>query len=110
MELKTYNSENSSRTSTGKPAMAFSGKNGLMRINKIAIEKLKIKNGDRWSVSQDPKNVFDWYLHKDPENGFKIRVSEKNEGTFNSAILCEDIRACVKNIEADKTVKPPLSG
>jgi hypothetical protein len=105
MKLKTYNSENASRRSSGKPTIAFSSKNGVMRINKAGQEKLKIKDGERWSISQDEENVKDWYLHKDAEAGFKVRVSEKDEATFNSSAVCEGVRACVKNIEDDKTCK-----
>lgn len=105
MELKTYNTLNASNLSSGKPVIAFSATSGVMRINKTAIEALQIKNGERWAISQDVKNVKDWYLHQDAENGFIIRVNEKNEGMFNSKTTCEDIRACLKNLDETKSVK-----
>jgi len=105
MELKTYTTDNSSRMSSGKPTITLSAKNGVIRLNKVAVECLKIKDKDKWSLSQDVKNVKDWYLHINNENGFSIRVSERGEATLSNKTVCEDIRACVKNINEEKACK-----
>jgi hypothetical protein len=105
MELKTYTTENSSRMSSGKPRITLSAKNGVIRLNKVAVESLKIKDRDKWSLSQDMKNVKEWYLHVNNENGFPVRVSSRGEATLSNKSVCEDIRACVKNINDEKACK-----
>jgi len=103
MKLKKYSTV-AGKAQNGKPSISFSAKSGIVRLNKALLTSLGLKNGDKIDICQDEENVKDWYITIAKE-GFTLRVSERLEGMVNSKTVCEDIRACVKNIDDEKSSK-----
>jgi hypothetical protein len=102
MALKIYNAINASRRRLGKKTISFSPK-GIITISKLAVEEIKLKPKQKVSIAQDEKNVKDWYLFLD-NDGLELRETNNGCLIFNSSLICEDIRACVKDINEDKSI------
>ena len=57
---------------TGLPRISFE-KNGLISLNKHAVELMGLMIADKLSIAQDEDNPGDWYIFKDSEEGFTLR-------------------------------------
>jgi ABC-type metal ion transport system substrate-binding protein len=102
MALKIYNAINASRRRLGQSTITFSPKGGIF-FSKEAAKKLKLKSGDKISIAQDEKNVKNWYLFLD-KNGIEIKLQSNGHLKCYSVLICEDIRACVKDINEEKSI------
>lgn len=78
MNLKTFTPENtpSLRGSTKQPLIGVSQKSGVFRINMVAKDLMKLKNGQHVFFHQDEDNAADWYLEVVKSGGFDLREKE----------------------------------
>ncbi len=75
MNLQTFNPENlpSVKGSSKRPLIGFSAKAGTFRINRTAVEKIKLKSDDCIVVHQNADEISEWYLEVVKVGGFILR-------------------------------------
>lgn len=112
MQLKIYNAENASRKSSSTtPFISLPKNGGLIYLSKATVELIKLKDGDKICIAQDPQNVLDWYIYKS-EDGFSLRPSGEDSSrlAFNSSLVSEDLRACAPaSVDTEKSIKMPIA-
>jgi len=104
MKLRTFNSANAAGRKTGTPRISFAKKGGVIRISQKAVDEIGLRAGNKVSISQDELNVKDWYLHLD-KDGFELRADAAKGLVFNSSVIAEEIKCCVKNLNEEKGVQ-----
>lgn len=92
MKLKTYNTENLPNISHSKAGLYINSKAGLFHLNKTAVERMGLKDGDCIEFHQDEDGENDWYITKS-KDGFALRNKGKDTDqlglTFNNTALAK---------------------
>lgn len=87
MKLNTFDKDTINQEESNGSRLTFV-KNGVLNINAVAAEIMKLKAGDKIALSQDERKPENWYIHKSP-NGFQVRDSNKWQKKAGCAGLME---------------------
>jgi hypothetical protein len=79
MKLKTFSPENTGDNTI--PTMSINS-NAVFRLNKAAIDLLKLSENDKVLFHQDEDEPEDWYISKDKENGFLFNVEKARPNRY----------------------------
>jgi hypothetical protein len=80
MKLKTYNPENTGDQTI--PLLSIN-LNGVFRLNKAAIDLLKLDDGEKILFHQDDEEPEDWYISKDKDNGFTFNAEKSRPNRYS---------------------------
>jgi hypothetical protein len=102
MNLKSHNMTNT--TFTGQrimPMIHFNIMTGLFRINKAAVQLLKLEKGKLVELFQDIDNPTDWYVALSGDKGFELRFKSKvtNGLFFSNKKLADILSRSVRQME-----------
>lgn len=79
MKLKTFNPEN---TGDQNIPMLSINANGVFRLNKAAVDLLKLEETDKVLFHQDEDEPEDWYISKDKNNGFTLNAEKARPNKY----------------------------
>jgi hypothetical protein len=100
MKLKTFNPEN---TGDDVIPMLSINSNGVFRLNKAAIELLKLNEGDKVLFHQDEDEPEDWYISKDAEKGFIFSIDKTRPNRYSRiSALYRTFKECFNNTSVFK--------
>lgn len=91
MKLREFNAENTRNTRSGSPAIGVNQKTGIFNCNKLAAEKLHLKNNDQVAFHQDEDAPENWYIEKVKTGGFVVRTKDEGPILFNNSALARQI-------------------
>jgi hypothetical protein len=103
MKLKTYNTENLPSINHSKAGLYINSKAGLFHLNRTAVERMGLKDGDCIEFHQDEDSEeWDWYISKS-KGGFALRNKGKDTDelglTFNNKALAKLIFEQLKYVK-----------
>jgi len=102
MKLKTFNTANTITRRGVNPRVRVNDK-GTFYVNAGALNRMKLKTGDRIQFHQDEERGSDWYLEKtDDQAGFVLRAAASGSSLIFSN---QDIRNRIV-----ESVNPQLTG
>lgn len=103
MKLKEFNRVNTPNGKKGIPFVSFNTTSGVIRLNNVAVELLKISKGDHVVLLQDEDKPKDWYVGASPE-GFAVRPQGKtNNMAFGSHVLTNAVLTSLNVL--DKSIR-----
>lgn len=79
MKLKTFNPENTGDNTI--PVLSINA-NGMFRLNKAAIDLLKLEETDKVLFHQDEDEPEDWYISKEKNNGFTFNAEKARPNKY----------------------------
>ncbi len=94
---------------THSVAKVIFSKNGGISLNRAAISKMKLKDGDRLTLSNDEDDPENWYLHNDPENGFKFRLNSSGQFIVHHTNLVKEFKK-LAGLDDNKTYRFLIAG
>lgn len=113
MRLKTFNPENIGEDII--PMISINS-NGIFRLNKAAVELLKLKEDEKVLFHQDEDEPEDWYISKDAENGFLFSIDKTRPNRYSKiSALHRAFKECFNSTSVFKfcisteSVKPDKS-
>lgn len=111
MNLKKFTPETlPSRTGgPNAPTIAVSRKSGLITINKLAVDLIKLKAGDEIILVQDEHDTENWYVQKIATGGWELRQLDSGALAISSVPAARTLLGSLE-IDTDKQVRMLIAG